>query len=144
MGDLVLAFRGTKEGQSVFAPDVSSITLIQSNQHIKVVYLGVAYSASAKSFQLCPTLCNPITNFQSLLKLMSITSVMPSKHLILCHPLLLSPLIFPSIRVFSNKLVLHTRCPKCWSISFSISPSNKFSGLISFRIDWQTRNTPKC
>ena len=73
---------------------------------------------------------------QSLLKLMSIESVMPSNHLILCHPLLLLPSIFPSIRVFSNELVLHIRSPKCWSFSFSISPSGEYSGLISFRIDW--------
>ena len=72
---------------------------------------------------------------QGLLKLMSIESVMPSNHLILCHPLLLLPLIFLSIRVFSNKSVLH-RWPKYWSFSFSISPSNKYSGLISFRMDW--------
>ena len=77
-----------------------------------------------------------ITKFQSLLKLMSIASVMPSNHLILCHPLLLSPSIFPSIRVFSNESVLCIRWPKYWSFSFSISPSNEYSGWISFRIDW--------
>ena len=77
-----------------------------------------------------------ITNSQSLLKLMSIVSVMPSNHLILCHPLLLLPSIFPSIRVFSNESVLHIRWPKFWSFSFSISPSNEYSGLISFRMDW--------
>ena len=77
-----------------------------------------------------------ITNFQSLPKLMSIELVMPSSHLILCHPLLLPPSIFPSIRVFSNKSVLCIRSPKHWSFSFSISPSNEYSGLISFRIDW--------
>ena len=77
-----------------------------------------------------------ITNSRSLLKLTSIDSVMPSDHLILCHPLLLLPPIFPSIRVFSNESVLHVRWPKYWSFSFSISPSNKYSGLISFRIDW--------
>ena len=71
----------------------------------------------------------------SLLKLMSIESVMPSNHLILCRPLLL-PSIFPSIRVFSNESVLHIRWPKNWSFSFSISPSNEYSGLISLRIDW--------
>ena len=70
-----------------------------------------------------------------LLKLMSIESVMPSNHLILCHPLLL-PSIFPSIRVFSNESVLCIRWPKYWSFSFSISPSNEYSGLISFRMDW--------
>ena len=77
-----------------------------------------------------------ITNSQSLLKLMSIESVMPSNHLVLCHPLLLPPSIFPSIRVFSNESVLRIRRPKCWSFSFSISPSNEYSGLISFRMDW--------
>ena len=77
-----------------------------------------------------------ITNFQSLLKLMSIESVMPSNHLILCLPLLLPPSIFPSIRVFSNESVFHIRWPKDWSFSFRISPSNEYSGLISSRIDW--------
>ena len=77
-----------------------------------------------------------ITNSQSLLKLMSIKSVMPSNHLILCHPLLLLPLIFPGIRVFSNESILHIRWPKYWSFIFSISPSSEYSGLISFRMDW--------
>ena len=77
-----------------------------------------------------------ITNSQILLKLMSITSVMPSNHLILCHPLLLPPSIFPSIKVFSNESTLYIRWPKYWNFSFSISPSNEYSGLISFRIDW--------
>ena len=77
-----------------------------------------------------------ITNSQSLLKLMSIKLLMPSNHFILCHPLLLLPSIFPSIRVFSSKSVLHIRWPKYWSFSFSISPSNEYSGLISFWIDW--------
>ena len=77
-----------------------------------------------------------ITNSWSLLKLMSIESVMPSNHLILCHHLLLPPSIFPSIRVFSNESVLHIRWPSYWSFSFSISPSNEYSGLISFRMDW--------
>ena len=91
--------------------------------------------------QPCPTLCDPmeqharlpcpsITNSWSLLKLMSIESVMPSNHLILCHPLFLLPLIFPTIRVFSNESVLHIRWPKYWNFSFSISPSNEYSGLI--------------
>ena len=76
-----------------------------------------------------------ITNFQSLLKLMFIELVMPSNHLILCHPLLLLPSIFLSISVFSNESVLHIRWPKYWSFSFNISPSNEHSGLISFRMD---------
>ena len=78
----------------------------------------------------------PFTISQSLLKLMSIDSVMPSNHRILCLPLLLLPSIFPNITGFSNELVLHIRWPKYWSLSFSISPSNQYSGLISFRIDW--------
>ena len=80
----------------------------------------------------------PVTNSQNLLKLTSIESVMPSSHLILCHPLLLMPSIFPSIRVFSNESALRIRWPKCWSFSFSfsISPSNEHPGLISFRMDW--------
>ena len=77
-----------------------------------------------------------ITNSQSLLKLMSIVSVMPSSHIILCHPLLLLPSIFPSIKVFSNESVLHIRWPKYWTFSFSINPSNEYTGLISFRMDW--------
>ena len=76
-----------------------------------------------------------ITSCWSLPKLMSIESVMPSNHLILCHPFLLLPSIFPNIRVFSNKSALCIRWPKYWSFSFSISPSNKYSGLISFRMD---------
>ena len=98
-------------------------------------------------FQLCPTLCNPIdikvcqasqsiTNSQSLLKLMSIKSVMLSNHLILCHPLLFLSSVFPSIRIFSNESVLHIRWPKYWSFRFSISPFNEYSELISFRMDW--------
>ena len=77
-----------------------------------------------------------ITNSRSLLKPMSIELVMPSNHLILCRPFLLPPSIFPSIKVFSNESALHIRWPKHWSFSFSISPSNEYSGLISFRMDW--------
>ena len=78
----------------------------------------------------------PITSSQSLLKLMSIESVMPSNHLTLCHPLLLPLSIFPSIRFFYSESALHIRWPKYWSFSFSISPSNEHPGLISFRMDW--------
>ena len=91
-------------------------------------------------------LCNPmdcstpgfpvITNSRSLLKLMSIKSVIPSNHLILCRHLVMLPSIFPSVRVFSNELVLRIRWPKYWSFSFSISPSSEYSGLVSFRIGW--------
>ena len=77
-----------------------------------------------------------ITNSRGLLKLMSINLVMPSNHLILCRPLLLLPSVFPSIRGFSSESVLHIRWPKYWSFSFRISPSDEYSGLISFRIDW--------
>ena len=96
--------------------------------------------------QLCPTLCKPMDRSMPGLpvhhqlleftKLMPIESVMPSNHLILCCPLLLLPSIFPSIMVFSNESVLHIRWPKYWSFSFSISPYNEHSGLISFRVDW--------
>ena len=85
------------------------------------------------------TACQASLSFtisQNLLKLMSIESVMPSNHLVLRHPLLLLPSLFPSIRVFSNELALCIRWPKYWSFSFSISPSSEYSGLISFRIDW--------
>ena len=79
----------------------------------------------------------PVLHYlQSLFRLMSIESVMPSNHLVLCHPLLLLPSVFPSTRVFSNESALHITWPKYWSFSFSIGPSNEYSGLISFRIDW--------
>ena len=104
---------------------------------------SVQFSTIAQSYR---TLCNPmdcstqaslsIINSQSLLRLMCIESVMPSNHLIICHPLLLLPSIFLSIRVFSNESALRIRWPKYWSFSFSISPSNEHSGLISFRMDW--------
>ena len=106
-------------------------------------FLSVWFSLTAQS---CLPLCDPmdcstpgplsITNSHSFLKLMSIESVMPSNHLILCRPLLLSPSIFPSIRVFSNESVLCIRWPKYWSFNFSIRSSNEYSGLISFRMDW--------
>ena len=111
---------------------------------IKLRFLFIQFSSITQS---CLTLCNPvdcsmpglpvsITNSWSLPKLMSIELVMPSNHLMLCRPLLLLPSIFPSIRVFSNESALHIRWPKYWSFSFSISPSNEYSGLISFRMDW--------
>ena len=84
----------------------------------------------------CSTPGLRVHHSQSLLKLMSIKSVMPSNHLILCHPFLLPPAIFPSIRVLPNESVLHIRWPKYWNFSFNISPSNEYSRLISFRIDW--------
>ena len=110
----------------------------------------VQFSSVAQS---CPTLCDPmnhstpgllsITNSWSSLKLMSIESVMPSSHLILCRPLLLLPPIPPSIRVFSNESTLRMRWPNYCSFSFSICPSNEYSGLISFSIDWCDRLASK-
>ena len=105
---------------------------------------SVQFSSVAQS---CPALCDPtnctahqaslsIINSRSLLKLMSIAMVMPSNHLILCHPLLLPPSIFPSIRVFSSESALRIRWSRDWSFSFSISPANEHSGLISFRMNW--------
>ena len=101
------------------------------------------FSSDAQS---CPTLCDPMNcstpglpvhhNSQSSLRFMSIESVMPSSHLILCRPLLLLPLVPPSIRVFSNESVLRIRWPEYWSFSFSIIPSKEIPGLISFRMDW--------
>ena len=112
-----------------------------STHRIKYIFKSVSSIS-----QSCLTLCDPmdftyqasltITNSRSLLKLTSIKSVMPSNHLIICHPLLLLPSIFPSIRVFSNESVLRIRWPKYWSLSFSIILSNESSELISFRIDW--------
>ena len=106
----------------------------------------VWFSQFSSVAQSCPTLCDSwtaahqaslsITNFRSLLMLMSIELVMPSNHLILCHPLFLLPSIFLSIRVFSSESALCIRWPKYWSFSFSISPSNEYSGLVFFRIDW--------
>ena len=113
--------------------DLKSILLVisvaQSVQSLICVWLFATPWTAARQTSLS------ITNSRSLLKLMSIESVMPSNYLILCHPLLL-PSSFPSIRVFANESALRIRWPKDWSLSFSISPSNEYSGLISFRIDW--------
>ena len=102
-------------------------SLVQSLSHVQIVATPrtTAHLASLS-----------ITDSWSLLKLMSIKSVMPSNHLILCHPLLLLPSIFPSIRVFSNESVLCIRWSKYWNFSFNTSPSSEYSGLISFRMDW--------
>ena len=111
---------------------ISKVIKLQfsSVQSLNYVRLFVTSRAAARQATLS------ITHSQSLLKLMSIESVMPSNHLILCHPLLLLPSVFPSIRALSNESVLCIRWPKHQSFSFSISPSNEYSGLISFRIDW--------
>ena len=107
-----------------------SVQLVSSVQLLSHVQFFVTPWTAARQASLS------ITNFWSLLKLMSIELVMPSNHLILCRPLRLLPSIFPSIRVFSNESALHIRWPKYWNFSFNISPFNQHSGLISFRMDW--------
>jgi len=107
-----------------------SLSSAQSVQVLSCVQLFVTPWTAACQASLS------INNSWSLLKFMSTESVMPCNHLILCHPLLLLPSIFPSIRVFWNESVLSIRWPKYWSLSFSLSPSNEYSGLISFRMDW--------
>ena len=104
-----------------------SISSVQSFSHVRL--FATPWTAARQASM-------SITNSWTLLKLMSIESVMPSNHLILCCSLLLPPLIIPSIRVFSYESVLHIRWPKYWSFSFRISPSNEYSGMISFRMDW--------
>ena len=119
-----MADRKSKTGTVQDEPGTSSV---QSLSHVQLFTTTwtAAHQASLS-----------ITNSQNLLKLMSIESVMPSNHLLFCRALLLQPSIFPSIRVFSDESVLHIRWPKYWSLSFSISPSNEYSGLISFKMDW--------
>ena len=111
-------------------PGISSSQIFSSVQLLSRVQLFANPWTAACQASLS------ITNSQSLLKLMSIESLMPSSHLIPCGSLLLPPSVFPSIRVFFSESVLCIRWPKCWSFSFSISPSNEYSGLISFRMDW--------
>ena len=142
---------GEFHGQRSLASPVHGVTRvghrvevlqIPKDDTIKVLH-SVSFSSVAQSCRLFATpwtaacqACLSIVNSWSLLKLMSIESVMPSNHLLLCRPLLLPPSIFPSIRIFSNTSVLHIRWLKYWSFNFSISPSNKCSGLISFRMYW--------
>ena len=137
------------EAAVIIHKDSQSLLLITKNLEILICLCYHAKCAYKDQFssvaQSCLTVCDPenaayqaslsITNSCSLLKLMSIESVMPSNHLILYCPLL-PPSIFPSIRVFSDESVLHIRWPKYWSFNFSINPSHEYSGLISFRIDW--------
>ena len=106
---------------------VVNVVIVQLISHVRL--FGISWTTACQA---------PLSSTVSwsLLKFMSIELVMLSSHFILCHPLLFWPLIFPSIRVFSNESSLHIRWPKYWSFSFSISPSNEYSGLISFRIDW--------
>ena len=132
--------------------DLASLHFILQVEKLRFLESKKASSSSTSSVQFssvaqsCLTLCDPmncstpdflsITNSWSLLKIMSIESVMPSNHLIFCPPLLPLPSIFPSMRVFSNESALCIRWPKYWRFSFSISPSNEYSGLISFRMNW--------
>ena len=120
-GDIILSIKQRRNGVEEGFSSIQSLSRIR----LFATSWTAAHQASLS-----------ITNSWSLLKLMPIESVMPSNHLILCYPLLLLPSIFPSIRVFSNELVLSNSCPKYWSFSFSISPSNEYSGLIFFRMDW--------
>ena len=129
--------------RSVFIPVPKKGNAKECSNYCTLALISVQFSSVPQS---CPTLCDPmdlsmpaslsITNSQSPPKPMSIESVMPSNHLILCHLLLLLPSIFSSIRVFSNESALHIWLPKYWSFNFNISPSNEHSGLISFRMDW--------
>ena len=131
-GKLPLVWKGacvTFKFSSTFL-SYSEYSSFCSVQLLSCVWLFLIPWTAASQTSLC------ITNFQSLLKLLSIKLVMPSEHLILCHSLFLLPSIFPSIRVSSNESALCIRWPKDWSFSFSISPSNEYSGLISFRMDW--------
>ena len=135
--------------QKFFPPCKSQMSELQGKCDIFSCFLHCPYQIYfqfSSVTQSCPTLCDPmdcssqaslsITNSKSLLRLTSIESVMPSNHLILCRPLLLPSSVFPKIRVFSSESVLCNRWPKYWSFNFSISPSNEYSRLISFRTDW--------
>ena len=124
---MFLTTKLNREGRIKNACRVLLYVVVQPLSHVQLFV--TSWTAACQTFL-------SFTISQSLSKLMSTESVMPSNHLILCCPLLLLPSIFPSIRVFSNELALHIRWPKYWSFSFSISPSNKYSGLISFKIDW--------
>ena len=129
--------------RTVFIPTQEKGNAKECSNYHTVALISVQFSSSLSRvrFFVIPWIAAlqaslSITNSPSLLKLISIESVMPSSQLILCHLLLLSASIFPSIRVFSSESVLHIRWPKDWNFSFSISPSNEYSGLISFRMDW--------
>ena len=120
---------------TLLSPSDFALQMLTSVQFCPVQLLSCVWLFATPWTAVCQAFLS-ITNSWSLLKLMSIESVMPSNHLILFSPLLLPPSIFPSIRVFSNESVLHIMWPKYWSFSFSISLSNEYSGLISFRMDW--------
>ena len=124
---ILVALMNQLKPKTIFHIRSDQIRLVQSLGH---VWLFATPWIAARQASLS------ITNSRSSLRLTSIESVMPSSHLILCHPLILRPSIPPSIRVFSNESTLHMRWPKYWSYSFSITPSKEHSGLISFRMDW--------
>ena len=128
--DPAIPLLGIHPDKSIIRKDTCNPMFIRSVQLLSRVWFLVTPWTAACQASLS------ITNSRGLLKLMPIESVMPSNYLVLCHPLLLPPSIFPSIRVFSNESVLLIRWPKYWSFSFSISPSDEYSGLISFRIGW--------
>ena len=119
-----------------FSNSISCLIFVSHFDNSSVQFSSVVFDSFLTPWTAAHQAFLSITNSRSLLKLMSVESVMPSNHLILCPPLLLLPSIFPSTRVFSNESVLHIRWSKDWSFSFSNSPSNGYSGLISFRIDW--------
>ena len=125
--EYIMQNAGLDETQAGIKIARRNISSVQSLSHVWLFTTPWTAARQASLF---------ITNSQSLLKLMSIESVKPSNHLNLCHPLLFPPSIFSSIRVFSNESVLHLRWPNYWSFSFCISPSNEYSGVISFRMDW--------
>ena len=139
MGDFLILSQTLKPIQEWLGP-------LRTLRPAPYLYSSVQFSSAQSSLSRVQLFVTPwtaahqaslsIINSQSFLKLMSVESVMPSNHLILCHPLLLLPSIFSSIRVFSNELALHTKLPKYWSFNFNISPSNEYSVLISFRIYW--------
>ena len=126
-GELVSPEGTQEDNNSCHIAAIRQFSSVQLLSHVQLF---------ATPWTAAPQASLSITNSWRLLKLTSIELVMPSNHLILCCPLLLPPSIFPSIRVFTNESVLHIRWPKYWSFSFSISPSNEYSGLISFRMDW--------
>ena len=126
-GGNAVVHRGRRVGENTVTTQSDQFSSVQSLSHFRL--FATPWTAARQTFL-------SITNSRSLPKLMSIESVMPSNHLILCRPLLLLPSIFPSIRVFSNESAFRIRWPKYWSFSFNISPSNELPGLISFRMDW--------
>ena len=129
------AYPGKQRSLSNFPAKLLSVSLSPGGYSLQFISVAHWFQLFATPWTAARQASLSITNSQSLLKLMSIAWVMPSNHLIFCRPLFLPPSIFPSIGVFSNELVLRIRWPKYWSFSFTISPSNEYPGLISFRMD---------